>query len=37
MFTGVDTSGRLVLASPSGELNFYDAHEVRHLTETQDL
>jgi hypothetical protein len=25
------------LASPSGELSFYDAHEVRHLTETQDL
>jgi BirA family biotin operon repressor/biotin-[acetyl-CoA-carboxylase] ligase len=37
LFTGVDTSGRLALASPSGELSFYDAHEVRHLTETQDL
>ncbi len=36
-FTGVDASGRLALASPSGELSFYDAHEVRHLTETQDL
>jgi BirA family biotin operon repressor/biotin-[acetyl-CoA-carboxylase] ligase len=34
MFKGVDKSGRLTLASPSGELSFYDAHEVRHLTET---
>ncbi len=34
VWRGVDTSGRLTLASPSGELSFYDANEVRHLTET---
>jgi BirA family biotin operon repressor/biotin-[acetyl-CoA-carboxylase] ligase len=37
MFKGVDASGRLTLESPSGELSFYDAHEVRHLTETEKL
>lgn len=37
IFNGVDASGRLTLASSSGELSFYDAHEVRHLTEIQEL
>lgn len=37
MFNGVDSSGRLTLASPSGEQSFYDAHEVRHLTEIEEL
>jgi BirA family biotin operon repressor/biotin-[acetyl-CoA-carboxylase] ligase len=33
-FKGVDAQGRLALAHKSGRLTFYDAHEVRHLTET---
>ena len=33
LFQGVDSEGRLVLADPSGQLAFYEAHRVRHLTE----
>jgi BirA family biotin operon repressor/biotin-[acetyl-CoA-carboxylase] ligase len=33
IFNGVDHLGRLVLASDAGEFQFYDAHQVRHLTE----
>jgi BirA family transcriptional regulator, biotin operon repressor / biotin---[acetyl-CoA-carboxylase] ligase len=32
-FNGVDHLGRLALASDAGEFQFYDAHQVRHLTE----
>jgi len=35
IFKGVDMQGRLALAHESGLLTFYDAHEVRHLTETE--
>jgi len=34
LFHGVDSEGRLVLADPSGQLAFFEAHRVRHLTET---
>ena len=34
LFTGVDPQGRLALSDAAGQLSFYDAHEVRHLTET---
>jgi BirA family biotin operon repressor/biotin-[acetyl-CoA-carboxylase] ligase len=34
IFNGIDTQGRLVLADSSGQLSFYEAHQVRHLTET---
>lgn len=33
LFTGVDEAGRLVLSEGGGRLSFYDAHQVRHLTE----
>ena len=33
-FTGVDEEGRLALSDEAGNVTFYDAHEVRHLTET---
>ncbi len=33
-FNGVDELGRLALVIDSGDLQFYDAHQVRHLTET---
>jgi len=33
LFTGVDEAGRLVLSGRDGKLCFYDAHQVRHLTE----
>jgi BirA family biotin operon repressor/biotin-[acetyl-CoA-carboxylase] ligase len=33
LFTGVDSEGRLRLADLCGNLSFYDAHQVRHLTE----
>jgi hypothetical protein len=29
----VDELGRLALASEAGDFQFYDAHQVRHLTE----
>ena len=34
LFTGVDSLGRLILADSLGRSAFYEAHEVRHLTET---
>jgi len=34
MFTGVDAQGRLAISDTGGEPFFYEAHEVRHLTET---
>jgi BirA family biotin operon repressor/biotin-[acetyl-CoA-carboxylase] ligase len=34
LFTGVDDEGRLALSDPAGNVTFYDAHEVRRLTET---
>lgn len=34
LFTGVDDDGRLALSDEAGNVTFYDAHEVRHLTET---
>ena len=34
-FTGVDLEGRLGLWGPDGTLNFYSAHQVRHLTELE--
>jgi BirA family transcriptional regulator, biotin operon repressor / biotin---[acetyl-CoA-carboxylase] ligase len=33
LFTGVDDEGRLALSDEDGNVTFYDAHEVRHLTE----
>lgn len=33
LFTGVDPEGRLALSDAAGKLTFYDAQEVRHLTE----
>ena len=33
LFTGIDDAGRLVLSEAEGNLSFYDAHQVRHLTE----
>jgi BirA family biotin operon repressor/biotin-[acetyl-CoA-carboxylase] ligase len=36
-FTGVDSEGRLILVDHSGTQSFYDAHEVRHLTELHCL
>jgi BirA family biotin operon repressor/biotin-[acetyl-CoA-carboxylase] ligase len=33
LFTGVDDEGRLALSDEAGNVTFYDAHEVRHLTE----
>jgi BirA family biotin operon repressor/biotin-[acetyl-CoA-carboxylase] ligase len=32
-FTGIDSTGRLILADPAGNLSFFDAHQVRHLAE----
>ena len=34
-FTGVDAEGRLGLWSSDGNLTFYSAHQVRHLTELE--
>jgi BirA family biotin operon repressor/biotin-[acetyl-CoA-carboxylase] ligase len=34
LFTGLDSEGRLTLSDSVGKVDFYDAHEVRHLTET---
>lgn len=34
VFNGVDAEGRLILADSAGDLNFYEPHQVRHLTET---
>ena len=34
LFTGVDDEGRLALSDEAGNVTFYEAHEVRHLTET---
>jgi BirA family biotin operon repressor/biotin-[acetyl-CoA-carboxylase] ligase len=34
LFTGVDPEGRLALSTPDGKVSFYEAHQVRHLTET---
>jgi BirA family biotin operon repressor/biotin-[acetyl-CoA-carboxylase] ligase len=33
LFTAVDPQGRLALSDANGGLTFYEAHEVRHLTE----
>jgi biotin-(acetyl-CoA carboxylase) ligase len=33
VFTGLDPEGRLALTDAAGTTSFYDAHEVRHLTE----
>lgn len=33
LFTGVDETGRLVLSDSEGKITYYDAHQVRHLTE----
>jgi BirA family biotin operon repressor/biotin-[acetyl-CoA-carboxylase] ligase len=33
LFTGVDPEGRLALSNLDGGITFYEAHEVRHLTE----
>ena len=33
LFMGLDETGRLVLSDDHGALSFYDAHQVRHLTE----
>jgi BirA family biotin operon repressor/biotin-[acetyl-CoA-carboxylase] ligase len=33
LFTGVDEEGRLRLSDGAGNLAFFDAHQVRHLTE----
>jgi hypothetical protein len=33
LFIGVDDEGRLALLDEAGSATFYDAHEVRHLTE----
>jgi BirA family biotin operon repressor/biotin-[acetyl-CoA-carboxylase] ligase len=35
VFRRVDQEGRLALSDPEGNLSFYDAHQVRHLTEIQ--
>lgn len=35
LFKGVDETGRLMLAHGEGDLSFYDAHQVRHLTEIE--
>jgi BirA family biotin operon repressor/biotin-[acetyl-CoA-carboxylase] ligase len=32
-FTGIDPEGRLVLSEDAGGVTFYEAHQVRHLTE----
>lgn len=34
VFAGVDDQGRLILKNEAGTTDFYDAHQVRHLTET---
>jgi BirA family biotin operon repressor/biotin-[acetyl-CoA-carboxylase] ligase len=36
-FKGLDAEGRLILVDQSGSQSFYDAHEVRHLTELRCL
>jgi len=36
-FRGIDSEGRLVLEDSSQRPSFYDAHQVRHLTEIQPL
>lgn len=33
LFTGVDATGRLQLTDAAGNSSFYEAHQVRHLTE----
>ena len=35
VFQRVDPEGRLALSDPEGNLSFYEAHQVRHLTEMQ--
>jgi BirA family biotin operon repressor/biotin-[acetyl-CoA-carboxylase] ligase len=35
LFKGIDLEGRLVLADECGKLSFFEAHQVRHLTEME--